>query len=49
MTSTPFVAAAYAIFALVLGWDYFVPRIKYRRVRRAIALRARREAARKSA
>ena len=37
------------LFAVVLAWDYAVPRLKYRQVRRAIALRARREAARKSA
>ena len=49
MTATPYVAAAYVLFAVVLVWDYAVPRLKYRQVRRAIALRVRREAARKSA
>lgn len=49
MSATPYVVAAYVLFAAVLAWDYAVPRLKYRQVRRAIALRARREAARKSA
>jgi heme exporter protein D len=47
MTGSPYVLAAYAVFALVLGWDYLAPRVKLQRVLRAIALRARRDAARK--
>ena len=45
--STEYVGAAYAVFALVLGWDFLAPRIKLARVRRAIALRTHRDAARK--
>jgi heme exporter protein D len=44
-----YVGAAYAVFALVLAWDYLAPRIKLARVRRAIALRIHRDAARKKA
>jgi heme exporter protein D len=47
--TTDYVGAAYAVFALVLGWDYLAPRIKLARVRRAIALRIHRDAARKKA
>lgn len=47
--TTDYVGAAYAVFALVLGWDYLAPRIKLSRVRRAIALRIHRDAARKKA
>lgn len=42
-----YVAAAFAVSALVFAWDYLSPRLKLRRVRRAIQLRARREDARK--
>jgi heme exporter protein D len=41
-----YVGAAYAVFAAVLAWDVIVPRMKLARVRRAIAQRARRDAAR---
>jgi hypothetical protein len=44
-----YVAAAYLVFAVILMWDYLLPRIKLAQVRRAIAQRARRDAARKSA
>jgi len=44
-----YVVAAYAISALILGWDYLSPRIKLGRARRAIRLRERRDAARKPA
>lgn len=40
------VTSSYLVFALILGWDYVVPRIKLAQVRRMIALRARREAPR---
>ena len=43
-----YVSAAYALFALILAWDYLAPRIKLAQVRRAIALRIRRDAARKN-
>ena len=44
-----YVGMAYAVFALVLLWDYVAPRIKLAQVRRAIVLRIRRELARKTA
>ena len=44
---TGYVAAAYTVFVVVLAWDYVAPRVKLARVRRAIALRSRREAATK--
>lgn len=43
-----YVRFAYAVFAIVLAWDYLAPRIKLAQVRRAIASRIRREQARKS-
>lgn len=39
-----YVGAAYAVFALVLAWDYLAPRIKLAQVRRLVALRIRRDA-----
>ena len=42
---TGYVMAAYAVFVVVLAWDFVAPRVKLARVRRAIALRIRREAA----
>jgi heme exporter protein D len=42
-----YVGLAYAAFVIVLAWDYLAPRIRMAQVRRAIALRARRDAARK--
>jgi heme exporter protein D len=47
MNGSPYVTGAYVVFALVLGWDYLVPRLRLRRTLRAIAARARRESARK--
>lgn len=44
-----FLGLAYAVTAIVLAWDYLAPRIQLARVRRAIALRGRRDAARASA
>jgi heme exporter protein D len=41
-----YVGAAYAVFAAVLAWDYLAPRIQLARLRRQIALRIRRDAAR---
>ena len=46
--SNTYVAAAFAVAAFVLGWDYLSPRMKLQRVRRAIRLRAQRDAARKT-
>ena len=43
-----YVAMAYAAFAVVLAWDYLAPRVKLAQVRRAIALRIRRDAAKKN-
>jgi heme exporter protein D len=40
-----YVGAAYAVFAAVLAWDLIAPRVKLAQVRRAIAQRARRDAA----
>ena len=42
-----YVSAAYLAFAVVLAWDFFVPRMKLAQVRRAVAARARRDAAKK--
>ena len=43
-----YVGAAYLAFAIVLGWDYLAPRFKLAQVRRMIALRVRRESAKKN-
>ena len=43
-----FLGLAYAVTAIVLGWDYLAPRLRLLRVRRDIALRARREQAKKT-
>lgn len=43
---TGYVAAAYAVFVVVLLWDVLAPAVRIRRVLRAVALRARRGAAR---
>jgi hypothetical protein len=37
-----FVAAAYIIFASALLWDYFAPRLAYKKTLRSILLRTRR-------
>ena len=47
MSYLEYVVGAYAVFAATLAWDFLVPRLRIARTRRAIALRARREAARK--
>jgi heme exporter protein D len=47
MIASNYVAGAYLVFAAVLAWDYLAPRVQLRRALRAIAARARREAARK--
>jgi len=48
MNLNPFIASAYAVFVAVLVWDYVVPRVRLGNIRRAIALRTRREAAKKN-
>lgn len=42
-----YVGVAYAVFAIVLMWDYVAPRVRLARVRREVRMRLRREAARK--
>ncbi len=44
-----YVRFAYAVFAIVLAWDYLAPRFKLAQARRSIALRIRRQEAKKSA
>jgi heme exporter protein D len=44
-----YVGLAYAVFAVVLAWDYLAPRMKLAQLRRAIALRFRREQGKKNA
>jgi heme exporter protein D len=39
----PYVIGAYAVFALVLLWDFLAPRLALRRQLRAVRLRLRRE------
>ncbi len=46
MSYIEYVVGAYAVFAAYLAWDFLAPRLRIGRTRRAIALRARREAAR---
>ena len=41
-----YVGIAYAVFAIVLAWDYIAPRVRLARVRREVVLRQRRDAAR---
>jgi hypothetical protein len=43
-----YLGLAYLVTALVLGWDYLAPRLQLLRVRRAIAQRARRAAAKQA-
>jgi heme exporter protein D len=42
-----YVGIAYAVFAIVLTWDYIAPRVRLAQVRREVALRQRRDTARK--
>ena len=46
MSYQGYVIGAYAVFAVVLLWDFVAPRIDIRRQRRAAKLRAERAAAR---
>ena len=43
MSYLPYVIGAYAVFVLVLLWDFLAPRLQVRRQLRAARLRARRE------
>jgi len=43
-----YVALAYAVFAVVLAWDFFMPMLRLRQVRRDITLRALRQSQRKN-
>ena len=47
MSYRDYVIAAYAVFAVVLLWDYVVPKLQVRAALRAVRLRASRAAARK--
>jgi len=44
-----YVGAAYALFALVLAWDYLAPRLRLARFKRDRVLRSRRDQARRDA
>lgn len=46
MSYLEYVIGAYAVFAIFLAWDFFVPRLRLARVRRNIVQRAKRDAAR---
>ena len=46
MSYQNYLIAAYAVFALVLGWDYVATRLQIRRELRNARLRAARDAAR---
>ena len=46
MTYREYVIAAYAVFAIVLLWDYVVPKLQVRAAMRAARLRATRAATR---
>ena len=43
MNYLPYVIGAYAVFAVVLLWDYVVPRLQLRQQLRAARLRAARQ------
>ena len=49
MSYAAYVIAAYAVFGVVLLWDFVAPRIRIAQVLRAVRLLARREAARAQA
>ena len=46
MNYRDYVIAAYAVFGIVLLWDYLVPKLQVRAALRAVRLRASRAAAR---
>ena len=49
MTYLEYVIGAFAVFALVLAWDFLAPRLQVRRELRAARLRAARETRRHAA
>jgi heme exporter protein D len=49
MTYLSYVVGAYAVFAVVLLWDFIVPRLQIRRELRAARLRAARDSRRDAA
>ena len=49
MTYLEYVIGAYAVFALVLGWDFLAPRLQVRRELRAARQRVARDARRSAA
>ena len=48
MTYAGYVAAAYAVFVVVLLWDAIAPLLRIRRTLRNVALRAKRTAAKQA-
>jgi len=48
MNHSPFIIAAYAVFAAFLLWDFIAPRLALRRLRRELGARAARAQRRKS-
>lgn len=46
MTYLEYVIGAYAVFAVVMLWDFLAPRLKIARVLREVRMRAKRDAAR---
>ncbi len=48
MTYAGYVAAAYAVFVVVLLWDAIAPLLRIRRTLRNVALRAKRTAAKEA-
>lgn len=46
MNYQEYVIGAYAVFAIVLLWDFIAPRVKIGQVLRDVRMRAKREAAR---
>jgi heme exporter protein D len=48
MTYAGYVAAAYAVFVVVLMWDAIAPLLRIRRTLRNVSLRAKRTAARQA-
>jgi len=43
MTYLPYVTAAYAVFVLVLVWDFVIPQLQIRRELRRVRLRSQRD------
>ncbi|KAF1727074.1 MULTISPECIES: heme exporter protein CcmD [Pseudoxanthomonas] len=49
MSYLEYVIGAYAVFAIVLGWDFLAPRLQVRRELRAVRQRVARDARRSAA